>query len=154
MTTGDRDQTSPGSPSAGSPSAGSPDVVPALAAARLSGEDLELVEWVAEPGPDGGAVWQAPLHVHHADDEAWYVLSGRMVFRLGPDVVEVGPGGAALARAGVAHTFGVVGDEPARYLLVMTPRVAQLVATLHDPALAAGRSAAQVFTDHASTLLG
>lgn len=124
-----------------------------LADRPLAGTDLELVEWQADPAPGGGPSWQAPLHVHHADDEAWYVLSGRMVFRLDEEVHELSAGGAVMAHAGVPHTFGAIGDHPARYLLVMTPRIAALVAALHDADLAAGRSMAQLFADHRSSLL-
>lgn len=128
-------------------------VAGALANGQLVGTDLELVEWQADPDPGGGPSWQAPLHVHHDDDEAWYVLSGRMVFRLNEELHELGPGGAVIAHAGVAHTFGATGDQPARYLLAMTPRIAALVAALHDTDLAAGRSMAQLFADHHSALL-
>ena len=87
-------------------------VAGALADGQLAGGDLDLVEWRADPAPGGGPSWQAPLHVHHADDEAWYVLSGRMVFRLDDAVHEVGAGGAVMAHAGMAHTFGATGTIP------------------------------------------
>ena len=44
------------------------------------GDDFVLAQWVAEVGDH----WIAPLHVHHDDDEAWYVLRGRLGFRLAP----------------------------------------------------------------------
>ena len=52
----------------------------------LAGDDFVLVEWTAEVGPH----WIAPLHVHHADDEAWYVLEGELGFRLGDEEVIAG----------------------------------------------------------------
>lgn len=52
-----------------------------------SGDDFVLVQWTAEVGDH----WIAPLHVHHDDDEAWYVLQGRLGFRLGGEQFEVGP---------------------------------------------------------------
>lgn len=36
----------------------------------VSGDDFVLVQWTAEVGDH----WIAPLHVHHEDDEAWYVV--------------------------------------------------------------------------------
>ena len=41
-----------------------------------------------------------PLHVHHEDDEAWYVLEGALRFRLGEETFEVGAGGGVLAPKG------------------------------------------------------
>ena len=40
-------------------------------------------QWTAEVGKH----WIAPLHVHHSDDEAWYVLDGELGFRIGEDEV-------------------------------------------------------------------
>jgi mannose-6-phosphate isomerase-like protein (cupin superfamily) len=37
-----------------------------------AGDNFVIVEWTVEVGDH----WIAPLHVHHEDDEAWYVLSG------------------------------------------------------------------------------
>src|SRR5262245_14145895 len=64
-----------------------------------------IAEW-ADPGsPPGPPRPIAPLHVHHEDDEAWYVLQGALAFRLGDQVVEVEAGGAAFAPRGLAHTY-------------------------------------------------
>jgi mannose-6-phosphate isomerase-like protein (cupin superfamily) len=62
-----------------------------LAHGQLGGPDSDfvIVEW-SDAG-DSGYDWIAPLHVHHADDEAWYVLEGTMRFRLGDEVLEAGP---------------------------------------------------------------
>jgi quercetin dioxygenase-like cupin family protein len=114
-------------------------------AVGLGGEDFVLVQWTAEVGNH----WIAPLHVHHEDDEAWYVLQGRLGFRLGEATFEVGPGGAVLARRGVVHTWWNAGDGEAEYLLVMTPRIASLVAALHKP----GTDAAALFAAHASEIV-
>ena len=56
-----------------------------LAGEQLGGaeSDFVIVEWT-----DSGEreyEWIAPLHVHHADDEAWYVLEGVLRFRLGDE---------------------------------------------------------------------
>jgi mannose-6-phosphate isomerase-like protein (cupin superfamily) len=41
-----------------------------------------LVEWEASAERIGPLAPVAPLHVHHEDDEAWYVLEGALGFRL------------------------------------------------------------------------
>jgi len=61
-----------------------------------SSDDFVIVQWKAAVGDH----WIAPLHVHHRDDEAWYVLSGTLEFRLGDDQIEAPPGAAVLARRG------------------------------------------------------
>jgi mannose-6-phosphate isomerase-like protein (cupin superfamily) len=104
-----------------------------------------LVEWNAEVGKD----WIAPLHVHHSDDEAWYVLDGSLGFRLGDDEITAPSGSAVLARRGTPHTFWNAGPVPARYLLVMTPRIAHLVEAIHEP----GADVRVLFAQHDSEIL-
>ena len=120
---------------------------------RLSGtslgspdDDFVLVEWEAEVG----AHWIAPLHVHHSDDEAWYVVEGTLGFRLGDDELEAPAGSAVLARRETPHTYWNAGDLPARYLLVLTPRLARLIAEIHAP----GADVPAIFARYDSTILG
>lgn len=118
-------------------------------AGRTLGEpdgDFVIVEWNAEVGTH----WIAPLHVHHADDEAWYVLKGTLGFRIGDDEVEVPAGSAVLARRGMPHTFWNAGDAEARYLLVMTPKIARLIDAVHEP----GADIPALFAAHDSEILG
>lgn len=96
------------------------------------GSDFVIVEWTdsGETGWD----WIAPLHVHRADDEAWYVLEGVLQFRIGQERYEAGPGSAVLVPKGTPHTFGNARrGQIARYLLVMTPKIRALVHALHEP---------------------
>jgi mannose-6-phosphate isomerase-like protein (cupin superfamily) len=108
-------------------------------------DNFVIVEWTAEVGDH----WIAPLHVHHEDDEAWYVLSGTLGFRLDDEEVEAHAGSAVLARRGTAHTFWNAGPGEARYLLVMTPRIARLVEEIHSP----GADVAAIFAAHKSLLV-
>lgn len=97
-----------------------------------STSDFVVVEWTdsGEPGHE----WTAPLHVHHADDEAWYVLEGTMRFRIGDEIHEAGPQSAVMAPKGSPHTYGNARrGVTARYLLVMTPRIRALIDALHAP---------------------
>jgi mannose-6-phosphate isomerase-like protein (cupin superfamily) len=95
----------------------------AAAAVRFSavGQSFAVHEWRGS-GP-------AALHVHHADDEAWHVLDGMLRFRFIDRVVEVGAGGTVFVPAGVAHTYEAL---DARYLIVLTPRLAALIAELQQ----------------------
>ena len=102
-----------------------------LSVATLGGptDGFVIVRWKAEVGDH----WIAPLHVHHHDDEAWYVLSGQLEFQLGDDEVVAGAGSAVLARRGVPHTYRNAGETEAVYLLVMAPRIAHLIEAIHQP---------------------
>ena len=122
-------------------------LVESLSGNRLGGldDDFVIVQWTAEVGDH----WIAPLHVHHEDDEAWYVLRGSLVFRLDGKEVEAGPGSAVMARRGTPHTYRNGGDEKAEYLLVMPPRIASLIDAIHTP----DADVPALFTSHASKLL-
>jgi mannose-6-phosphate isomerase-like protein (cupin superfamily) len=122
-----------------------------LAGMQLGGarSDFVIVEWT-DTG-ESGWDWIAPLHVHYADDEAWYVLEGVLRFRLGDEEFEVGPRGAVMAPKGTPHAYGNARrGEPARYLLVMTPRLRSLVDALHQPG---AREYAEIFRAYDSELL-
>jgi len=123
-----------------------------LAGGQLGGADSDfvIVEW-ADSG-DSGYDWIAPLHVHNADDEAWYVLEGVLRFRIGDETFEAGPCSGVLAPKGTPHSYGNARKgEPARYLLVMTPRIRALVTALHEPG---ADDYAAIFRAHESELLG
>jgi mannose-6-phosphate isomerase-like protein (cupin superfamily) len=109
-------------------------------------DDFVVVEWEAETGTH----WIAPLHVHHADDEAWYVLEGTLGFRLGDDEIEAAAGSAVLARRNTPHTYWNAGGQPARYLLVLTPRLARLIDEVHEP----GADLPSIFARYDSEILG
>ena len=128
-----------------------PTLVESLADSEIGGPggDFVIVEW-SDAGT-GEREWIAPPHVHHADDEAWYVLEGTLRFLIGDRLFEAGPGGAVLAPKGTPHAYGNArASERARYLLVMTPRIRALVEALHEPG--AGDYAV-IFRAHESEVL-
>jgi mannose-6-phosphate isomerase-like protein (cupin superfamily) len=73
----------------------------------------------------------ASLHIHHAADEAWHVLEGTLRFRFADREVEVPAGGTVYVPAGVPHTHQAI---QARYLIVLTPRLAALISELQQSA--------------------
>ena len=62
-----------------------------------------------------------PLHVHHREDESFWVLEGRVRFRAGDLDLEAGPGSFVFLPRDVPHTFVVEGDEDAHLLTLLTP---------------------------------
>jgi quercetin dioxygenase-like cupin family protein len=83
------------------------------------------------------------------DDEAWYVLEGELGFRLGAGELTAAAGSAVVAPRGTPHTYWNAGNRPARYLLVMSPKIARLIAALHVP----DADVAAVFASHDSEIL-
>lgn len=61
-----------------------------------------------------------PLHVHTREDEAFYVLEGRIRFRQADDEFVAGAGAWVWGPRGVPHTFKVE-SERARALILATP---------------------------------
>ncbi len=61
-----------------------------------------------------------PLHIHSREDEAFYVLEGRIRFRQGDDEFVAGPGTWVWGPRGVPHAFKVE-SESARALVIVTP---------------------------------
>ena len=67
--------------------------------------------------------WRAtepPLHIHHREDEAWYVLDGQITFHVGDDILVARRGSFAFAPMGVPHGF-TVDAEPTRVLVFASP---------------------------------
>jgi mannose-6-phosphate isomerase-like protein (cupin superfamily) len=93
----------------------------------------------------------AGLHLHRADDEAWIVLSGTLGFQVGEQEREVAAGESLLVPRGTPHSYWNATGEPARYLLVMTPRIHALIEALHG---GDRRDWEQIFSEHDSELLG
>jgi mannose-6-phosphate isomerase-like protein (cupin superfamily) len=110
-----------------------------------------IVEW--DDAGDGDWEWIAPLHVHNADDEAWYVLEGSLRFRLGHEEVRAEAGSAVFAPRGTPHAYGNAERAPARYLLITTPRILALVEELHAPAGDGPSDYAAIFRKYNSELL-
>jgi mannose-6-phosphate isomerase-like protein (cupin superfamily) len=102
------------------------------------GSKLVIAEWEADGAVDGERLYQAPLHRHVDEDEAWYVLEGTLAVRIGDDEIEVPAGGAAIVPAGTAHTYWNPRPEPARYLLIMGADTNALIANLHTVAPGSG----------------
>jgi mannose-6-phosphate isomerase-like protein (cupin superfamily) len=99
--------------------------------AGSEGSGFVLVEWTDEGGSTSRDFPIAPLHVHHADDECWYVLDGKLGFLVGDEEVEAGPGDAVFVPAGTPHAYWNALDGPTRYLLVIPRRIADLLHALH-----------------------
>ncbi|HEY3704705.1 MAG TPA: cupin domain-containing protein [Terracidiphilus sp.] len=90
-----------------------------------------VAEWSDPGGTSNSPRTIAPWHVHHNDDEAWYVLEGALVIRAGDNVIELPAGSAYLVPRGTPHTYWNPGPAPVRYLLFMTPTILRLIQSIH-----------------------
>jgi len=109
-----------------------------IIASQLAGKTLGtgkdsfvIAEWRDAGGPPGPPRFIAPLHLHHNDDEAWYVLEGTLCVRVGDKDVEAKAGSAVFVPRGTPHTYWNAGPGLLRYLLVMTPRIFELIQEIH-----------------------
>lgn len=74
-----------------------------------------------------------PLHTHRTEDEAWYVLEGMLRFRFGNEEFDAPAGAGVLLPKGISHTFWNPGPAPVRYLMIVRPKTAGLLAAVHGP---------------------
>ena len=79
-----------------------------------TGGRYTLVEMTAPAG------LQTPLHVHHVEDEGFYVQEGSITIELGGETIEVAAGQHAFGPKGIPHRF-TVGPGGARMLWVLAP---------------------------------
>src|SRR5947207_9322749 len=82
-----------------------------------------VAEWRDPGGPPGPPRLIAPVHLHHGDDEAWYVLEGTLHVQAGDRVVEAHAGSGVFVPKGTPHTYWNPGPSATRYLLVMTSNI-------------------------------
>jgi mannose-6-phosphate isomerase-like protein (cupin superfamily) len=63
---------------------------------------------------------EPPLHVHHHEDEAWYVLDGHLTVFVGDEALDAPAGTFVFAPRGLPHCF-TVDVEPTRALALVSP---------------------------------
>ena len=61
-----------------------------------------------------------PPHIHHREDETFYVLEGEMTFSIGDRTIKATPGTMVFAPRDVAHSF-TIDSEQVRILVMNTP---------------------------------
>jgi quercetin dioxygenase-like cupin family protein len=106
-----------------------------LSIIKASGETTEGRVAVTENwAPRGHG---SPLHVHHREDEWFYVLSGELTFWIDGETTIAREGSFVYGPRDVPHTFAVSSEE-ARFLLVIEPAgFEQFLLELSEPAQAA-----------------
>jgi len=63
---------------------------------------------------------EAPLHVHHNEDGAFWVLEGELTFEVGEETIKASPGSFLFGPKDVTHCY-TVESGPARMLFLLSP---------------------------------
>ena len=98
------------------------------ATAADTGGQMTIVEMTEPPGAE------APLHVHHREDEGFWILEGDVTLEVGDTTIEARAGDYAFGPRGVPHRY-TVGDAGCRMLFICTPGgFENLVMAMSEPA--------------------
>jgi quercetin dioxygenase-like cupin family protein len=84
------------------------------ASAETTGGRVAVMEHLAGRGSG------TPLHVHHREDEWFYVTEGQLLFGVDGRLIEAPAGAFVYGPRGIPHTFEVVSDE-AQFVVVTEP---------------------------------
>jgi mannose-6-phosphate isomerase-like protein (cupin superfamily) len=85
-----------------------------IAGASSTDRSFSIVETTEPPG--GGA----PLHVHHGEAEGFYILEGTVELTCGTHTLTADVGDFVYTPKDVPHKYTVVGDKPARLLMMFS----------------------------------
>ena len=98
------------------------------ATAADTGGQMTIIEITEPPGV------QAPLHVHHREDEAFWLLEGDVTFEVGDTTIAAHAGDYVFGPRDIPHRY-TVGDTGCRMLFIMTPGgFEDLVTAMSEPA--------------------
>ena len=98
------------------------------ATAADTGGQMAIVEVTTPPG------FAAPLHVHHREDEAFWLLQGDATFEVGGATIEAHAGDYLFGPRGIPHRF-TVGSAGCRMLFILTPGgFEEMVIAMSEPA--------------------
>lgn len=85
------------------------------ATGETTSQGFALIEQVLPAG------FAPPPHIHHREDEAFYLLEGSITFTCGDRTFNATPGSFVYLPRGIVHGFTVAADQPARLLQINTP---------------------------------
>ena len=91
------------------------DLITPIITGRETAGGLVIFESVTRP--KGGP----PRHVHHREDEAFYVTEGTYLFEYGDTRLEGGPGTYVFLPRDIPHCFQNIGDTAGRMVVVCQP---------------------------------
>lgn len=84
------------------------------ATAADTGGQMTIIEVTEPPGAE------APLHVHHREDEGFWILDGSVTLHVGGETIEAEAGDYAFGPRDIPHRY-TVGPDGCRMLFICTP---------------------------------
>src|ERR671917_2687726 len=84
------------------------------ATAADTGGQMAIIEVTEPPGAE------APLHVHHREEEGFWLLEGSATFEVGDTTIEAHAGDYLFGPRDIPHRY-TVGPTGCRMLFIMTP---------------------------------
>ncbi len=100
------------------------------ATSEQTGGQYTLVEILVPELP----MEESLLHVHHFEDEGFYILEGEMTFYVGEQTIKARPGSYLFGPKDVPHAFSV-DKGPARLLFILSPAGMEgLIREMGEPA--------------------
>jgi mannose-6-phosphate isomerase-like protein (cupin superfamily) len=102
-----------------------------LVTVKATGKETDgryaLVEVLDPEGPQ-------PLHVHHREDEGFWILEGEVIFEVGDETIKASPGSFVFGPKDVPHRY-TVESGPAKILFVISPAgFEELIYATSEPA--------------------
>jgi mannose-6-phosphate isomerase-like protein (cupin superfamily) len=93
-----------------------------------TGGQMAIIEITEPPGAE------ASLHVHHREDEGFWILEGSATFEVGDTTIEAEAGDYLFGPRDIPHGY-TVGDAGCRMLFIMTPGgMEELIIATSEPA--------------------
>jgi quercetin dioxygenase-like cupin family protein len=93
-----------------------------------TGGQLTIIEVTNPPG------FEAPLHVHHRDDEGFWVLEGSATIEVAGRTIEARAGDYVFGPRDIPHRY-TVGDDGCRMLFIMVPGgMEEMIRATSEPA--------------------
>lgn len=89
-----------------------------LATGEETRGQFALMEQIARKGS------VPPRHIHHREDETFYVVEGEMTFFVGDQTIKATPGTMVFAPRDIAHSF-TIDSEQVRLLVMVAPAGAE-----------------------------
>ena len=74
--------------------------------------DVSVMEHIMPQG------FSPPLHIHHSEDEVFFMLAGEVRFQVGDQEIMIRPGDTLMAPKGIPHSFVVTSRENAHWLVM------------------------------------
>lgn len=94
-----------------------------------TGGTFSLIEQLIPPG------FASPWHIHHNEDESFYVIDGKASVVVANRSVTLSAGDYAFGPRGIPHGFRIEGTKPARVLLMTSGGTfAEFVREMSQPA--------------------